>query len=190
MRGILILLAGLSAAAAGCAESTEVVTYESRVMVAVAPQEAFDGAVTIFRREFGRVSADRDALTIDVPPSEYVVTRDTGSARDLVGGPTTVRRSARLRIRPSGDGSVAEVRVDLERRETTTSLSPANDSRLGDRPGYTPIERDAATTDRQNTVWSRVRRDRALERSLLNELREWALSRAAPGGSESTGSAP
>lgn len=190
MRRIVILMSGLvGIAVAGCAESTEVVTYESRTVVAIGPQEAFDGAVTIFRREFGRVAADPATLTIDVPPSEYVVTRDTGSARDLVGGPTTVRRSARLRIRPSGDGSIAELRVDLERRETTT-ISSAGDSRLGDRPGYTPIERDAATTDRQNTVWTRVRRDRALERSLLNELRAWAQARGAPAEAAAPGSPP
>jgi hypothetical protein len=70
--------------------------------------------------------------------------------------------------------TTARLRVDIERRDTERqALMQPRSYRLGDTPGQeTPIEADAATTSEQNTVWTRVRRDRKLERALLDELRD------------------
>jgi hypothetical protein len=84
-----------------------------------------------------------------------------------------MRRVATFAATPRGTGAVARLRVEVQRQDTERErVTPANgrESRLSDAPAHTPVERDAATTGRQNTVWTFVRRDTALERALLDEL--------------------
>lgn len=51
----------------------------------------------------------------------------------------------------------------------------ASDRSGSDTPGdYTAINRDAATTTEQNTVWRTVRRDKSVERNILNAIAERA----------------
>jgi hypothetical protein len=130
-------------------------------------------ASAILRREFGRVTIDREAHTIVSQPVEFRTTRDSGTARDLYRGRSTMRRIAQFSLGRRGGSTVARLRIDIERRDTARTLSAQPPTgRISDSHAQTPIERDAATTERQNTVWSRVRRDRKLERLLLEELRE------------------
>lgn len=156
--------------ACGCAEGPAVQSYQSRVVPGLEPEAAFDEAAAIMRREFGRVHADRESLTITAPPREYTSAQGSGTARGLLGVPSTLRRSATMRIRRRGAETIAEVRVDVARRETQARLVTHGESRISDLPGHTPIERDAATTPRQNAVWTPLDRDRRLERALLDEL--------------------
>ena len=85
---------------------------------------------------------------------------------------------------------MAELRIDIEREDTRRRIGYQQESRLTDAPSHTPIQRDAATTERQNTVWTLVRRDRRLERDLLNELRDWAASLAENAEATTTPAAP
>lgn len=172
----LIFLVAAALTCAGCSESPPIVNYQTRVIGPIAPDEVFDAAVPIMRREFGRATPDKRQLTITVPAAEYVSARDTGSARDLLGMGSTLRRYATLRIRKSGENAIADVRVDIERKDAGRRAAGPEPSRLSDAPSQTPIERDAATTETQNTVWTKVRRDYELERTLLDELRDWGLS--------------
>ena len=88
---------------------------------------------------------------------------------------------------PRGGSTTARLRIDLERQDTAQrAASPPDAYRLSDSPAYTPIERDAATTDQQNTVWTKVKRDRSLERALLEELCE----QLAPAPSEPVAEQP
>jgi hypothetical protein len=49
----------------------------------------------------------------------------------------------------------------------------ASDRSGSDTPGdYTAINRDAATTAEQNSVWRTLRRDRAAERNIIAEITE------------------
>ena len=134
------------------------------------------------RREFRRVTLDRESRTIIARPQRYTDARDSGIAGGLMGAPSTLRRSGILRFRGRGDSTVAEIRVEIEREDThrQTAFFPA--SRLTDVPSYTPIQRDAATTLRQNIIWPLVRRDRRLERAVLYELRDWAASQTRTDG--------
>ena len=83
--------------------------------------------------------------------------------------------TSRFDINVKGLGvGLARLRIDVERQDTDhRRVQQYQGTRLSDTPGgHTPIERDAATTRSQNTVWARVRRDRTLERALLDELQE------------------
>ena len=82
-------------------------------------------------------------------------------------------RIAHFAVAERGEDTVARLRIDIERQDTTRQEAFQPDRhRISDAPGQTAIERDAATTTRQNTVWTFVKRDRRLERTLLAELEE------------------
>ncbi|MBU0638731.1 MAG: hypothetical protein KKB50_07695 [Planctomycetes bacterium] len=177
--GLSVLL--LSVALGGCSQSVPASAYQSRVIESASVEEVFAAAQTLLRREFGRLTIDPEAYKIVTVPAEYRTVSDSGTARDLVGAPSRMRRSATLVVTKRGTEVVARLRVDLERQDTAqrAALEPAA-GRLSDTPAYTPIERDAATTEQQNTVWTHVKRDRRLERALLEELRDELASTLPP----------
>lgn len=186
-------LAGVMAFAAfaGCATPGSLRTAEQRVVAGATPEEVLTEAATILQREFGRLSVDHAALRIVSAPSEYATARDSGSARDLYGGRSTMRRVANFHVGRGKGGAVAHLRIDVERQDVVgQQIMQPPSHRLSDSPGHeTPIDRDAATTARQNTVWTRVRRDTKLERAILEELRE-RLARRVAGNEEAPTSAP
>lgn len=167
--------------ASGCNPTPAITTFQTRVLGPVPAVEAFDAAIPIMRREFSRVVSDRKALELTVPSQEYRADTTSASLRGLIGAGTTLRRSATLRIRRRGEATLAEARVDIERRMVDRRTFNQRPSRISDSPGHTPINRDAATTARQNSRWRSVGRDRGLERSLLNELHEWAAAHKTSG---------
>ncbi len=168
----------LLAFSTGCSEGLATRSFQSRMIPAVEPAELFEQGSLVMRREFRRVTLDRESLTIVAQPRRYTDARGSGTATGLVGVPSTMRRTATMRVRKRGAAAVAELRIDIEREDTRRRLVFQQESRLTDSPSYTPIQRDAATTEGQNTVWTLVRRDRTLERALLDELRDWAASLA------------
>ena len=56
----------------------------------------------------------------------------------------------------------------------------AYDRSGSDSPASTPIEREAATTDRQNTVWETIHRDRSSERRILAIIGERSAGATKP----------
>jgi hypothetical protein len=157
----------------GCARGLDATGYTTRLIDSGDPDHVLQAAEVVLRREFGRLRVDYEQRRIESDPVEYSTASDSGTARDLVGVRSRMRRVARFVAVRRGRGTLARLRVDLERQETAQrAASPPDAYRLSDSPAYTPIERDAATTRRQNTVWAKVRRDQRLERALLDELRE------------------
>ena len=158
-------------ALSGCSQRSELTGQQARVIEASDEDAVLAAATTLLRREFGRVHAEDDGRTIVTEPAPYNTTRESGTARDLYRGRSAMRRVARFSVGRRGDAVIARLRIDIEREDTErmTSFQPEA-TRISDSPAYTPIDRDAATTERQNTVWSFVRRDQRLERSLLAEL--------------------
>jgi hypothetical protein len=125
----------------------------------------------MLRREFGRVDVDRETRSITTVPVEFQTRRASGTARDLYRGTSTMRRVGYFRVGQQGGRTVAHLRVDVEREDTARAraLQPPYAGRYGAEI-RTPIEEDAATLERQNTVWTFVRRDHQLESELLAEL--------------------
>ncbi len=68
-------------------------------------------------------------------------------------------------------------KVSIQQQVTAAHRMFAYDRSGSDLPGDTPIERDAATTEEQNTVWQTVRRDKAAERRILEAILERAQPR-------------
>jgi len=173
-RSIALLTASvlLTCALSGCAESLESRNFQSR-LIAAPPDEVFQAAQVILRREFGSLTVEPEARRLVTRPVEYRTVSDSGTARDLYRGRSTMRRIAHFTAAPRDGQTLARLRIEVERQDTARrEVFQPESHRLSDAPGHTAIERDAATTTEQNTVWTPVRRDLRLERQLLAELEE------------------
>lgn len=170
----LFVLAVTPLCLTGCAQGIEKQTYHARAIAGATPDEVFDAAQTVLRREFGPLTVDQEARRLTSRPAEFHTVSDSGTARDLYRGRSTMRRTARLFVSSRGGETVARLRIEIERQDTARqeAFQPDRSQGLTDAPGRTPIERDAATSSKQNTVWTFVKRDRRLERALLTELQE------------------
>jgi len=187
---VILLLFPALAVVTGCVDAAAVEGLQQRVIPNADPDQVLTAATTILQREFGRVRVDTMARRIVTGPVEYTTERESGTARDLYRGRSTMRRLATFMVGRSGGETVARLRVDVERRDTGRQVVMHPQAyRLSDNPGQeTPISGDAATTAEQNAVWTRVRRDRQLERELLDELREQFARRTGTPGTANDGS--
>lgn len=166
----LASLVAVAAGSAGCAEDLETRQFQTRLVSADA-DTALQAAEVALRREFPRVTVDRAARRITSEPLEYTTATDSGTSRDLVRGASSMRRVATCSVSPRGERSVLRLRIDVQRQDTARrDVVQPEQGRISDTPGYTPIERDSATTREQNAVWTYVRRDRQLERAILEEI--------------------
>jgi hypothetical protein len=158
----------------GCSRGIEKQQYLLRVISGAEPEEVFLAAQVILRREFGPLKSEQESRRLTSRPVEFRTSSDSGTARDLYGGRSTMRRTAHFVASSRGEEAVARLRIEIEREDTARQavFQPDRDRRLSDSPSQTAIERDAATSTRQNSVWTYVKRDRRLERALLAELQE------------------
>jgi hypothetical protein len=171
--GVLSVLLPMLLGLMGCSRGLETRTYEARVIRGASPDDVLLAAELVLRREFGRLEKGPAARRIVSRPVEFQTSSESGTARDLYGGRSTMRRIAHFAVARRDDGSIARLRIEVERKDTARREAFQPESgRISDAPSQTPIERDAATTTRQNTVWTFVKRDRRLERALLWELQD------------------
>lgn len=96
------------------------------------------------------------------------------------------RRTVEVRIQSDGDATKVFCKVLIQEQTTQAYRMFSSDRSGSDTPGdNTAINRDAATTSEQNTVWRTLRRDRPSERNILNAITERtggeAGSELAPG---------
>jgi hypothetical protein len=157
----------------GCTAGVEAPEYQSLMIDPAPPDEALRAAQLLLEREFGHVRVEAAGRAARSDWAEFTTARDSGTARDLYGGRSQMRRMARLVIDTPGGRTVARLRVDVQRRDTArrAAVRPAT-GRFSDTSPGTPIDEDAALTDAQSEVWTPVRRDTGLERALLEELRD------------------
>ncbi|MDO8630820.1 MAG: hypothetical protein Q7R41_10035 [Phycisphaerales bacterium] len=125
-------------------------------------------------------------------PAEGVITtesiendpRDRGS-RSGVGLSSAVktRRFVEVRVAGPGDSTKVYCKVLVQEQAAQAYSMYAADRSGSDLPGQqTAIDRDAATTAEQNTVWRTLRRDTAAERQILGAILERTDGGAHPGG--------
>ena len=118
-------------------------------------------------------SADVDSMIIETFASEKTVRGGEGRLRDsVVKLPNRVRRTASLEFSKRGGDLEAWCQVKLERLTTSDHRVWARQREFDDAPTETPIEREGATTDKQNTVWTSAGRDQNLEHQILSDLRK------------------
>ena len=171
--GVLSALAPMLLCLLGCGQGMETRTFQARMIRGTSPDDVLLVAQKVLGREFGRLEIAPGTRRIVSQPVEYQTSSESGTARDLYGGRSTMRRIAHFAVAKRGDGSIARLRIEVERMDTARREAFRPDQgRISDAPSQTPIERDAATTTRQNTVWTFVKRDRRLERAFLAELQE------------------
>ncbi|MCA9243048.1 MAG: hypothetical protein KDA32_03765 [Phycisphaerales bacterium] len=168
-----LALAAISLSATGCVDGGS--RFTSRDVEGASPDAVLRAGEMILRRDFGRVTVDHVNRRIDTTPVEAIVGSDTALISDAYGGPTRTRKTAHFEVSARGETAVASLRVDVEREDTDRRayIQPDRYSRLGaDWQSDTAVQRDAATTNEQNRLWTYVRRDLRLERALLEELQD------------------
>ena len=82
------------------------------------------------------------------------------------------RRIAEVRLAQTAETISIYCRVIVQEQTTQAHRFLAGDYQGLDTPTTTAIERDAATTRQQNTVWRTIRRDKAAERRILSAVDE------------------
>ena len=81
------------------------------------------------------------------------------------------RRIVEVRVQIEGGVTKVFCKVLIQEQTTQAHRMFAADRTGSDTPGdYTAINRDAATTNEQNTVWRTLRRDKSAERDILKAV--------------------
>ncbi len=86
--------------------------------------------------------------------------------------PNPIRTRAEVRLEPAGPSVRIHCKIVIQEQDTESAKLFIQQRAGADVPRETPIDRDAATTDEQNTYWRTVRRDKAAERELLADILE------------------
>ena len=120
---------------------------------------------------------DLELGLITTRPSELrsgtLVPRD----RSRLSSPGRLRRIAELRVVAEAEGINVYCSVAIQRLETEAHRMFRHESAASDVPNETAIDRGAATTIEQNSVWQTIGRDESAERNILDAIaRSPALS--------------
>ncbi|MCH7924732.1 MAG: hypothetical protein IIC51_04285 [Planctomycetes bacterium] len=116
---------------------------------------------------------------VSIPRFNVAGDEPTGRASQISSKSLT-RRIAEVRVEESGDRVSVFCRVLVQEQTTRAHRMLAFDQSGSDSPAITPIEREAATTERQNTVWQTIRRDRSTERRILAVIGERLANNKKP----------
>lgn len=164
---------------AGCASPSRA---KQGIAVDASPAEILAAAEAMLEREFGPVTVDRGRMMIQSTPREYSVSADSGTVRDLYGGSSRLRRTAFFQLDARGPTPIAKLRIDVERNDTDryALVATQREREISETVSHTPIEFDAATSAEQNEIWTALRRDRLLERKLLDQLRRQVAPEDVP----------
>lgn len=111
---------------------------------------------------------DRSSGVLIAESSEKKTVSASSGARGR--SPVLMRRRVELRVKPLSAGVKMFCQVVIQHQTTEAHRWLAFDRTSSDMPGRTPIERDAATTIEQNTVWETIRRDKVAERAILSAI--------------------
>lgn len=137
--------------------------------------------------DLGYIIERRDPAegVITTQPVEAQAGLDSTRAASLSSRGKT-RRIVEVRVQNEGGAAKVFCRVLIQEQTTQAHRMFASDRSGSDTPGdYTAINRDAATTTEQNTVWRTLRREKSTERNILNAITEHtggeAGSELAPG---------
>ena len=142
-------------------------SFSVRRVAATAPDVAFEKARSVLVDHGYR-------LEVIEPQAGRLITYP-------IDAPEVHGRRGAMRGRPSRQ--VVEIRVSKEDGETAVYCRVFQQSQTteahrllsveqgaDDRPARTPIEREAATVQRQNVVWETVGRNKTLERAILSDI--------------------
>ncbi len=117
---------------------------------------------------------------ITTQPVEAQAGLDSTRAASLSTHPKT-RRIVEVRVQNEDGATKVFCKVLIQEQTTQAHRMFASDRSGSDAPGdNTAINRDAATTAEQNSVWRTLRRDKSTERNILNAIIERTGGEAGP----------
>lgn len=144
-------------------------------------KQLFAAAQYAVRQWFPIKSADPEAGLITSYPLEEQERGGTGRIRDTaIHYPNRIRRRATVRLLPEGGTTVVECVVIKDRLDTADMRVFEKNRQFDDVNNQTPIQTEAATSARQNEVWSEIGRDRGMEQRILAVIRERIGGPSAP----------
>lgn len=145
-------------------------------------REVFLAAAAVAFEQTGYETSPREPDTgrlVSAPRFDVAGDKPAGWATKI-SSKSLMRRIAEIRVEQPGDRISVFCRVLVQEQTTRAHRMLAFDQSGSDLPATTPIERDAATTDRQNTVWETIRRDRSTERRILAVIGERVAGGKSP----------
>jgi hypothetical protein len=164
----------------GCAASNPtVLDFGLRRVPTTDRAKVLDGAEAILT-DMGYALVQRDTDAGVLVYSDEQTSRATDTYRFTSN--MKQRRVVELRVQSVPEGHKVFARVSIQRLATQAYSAVAFGSAGDDRPGQTAIDRDAATTTKQNTVWQTARRDKPTEQRILTAITR-RIADASGGGS-------
>ncbi len=125
-------------------------------------------------------NADPAKGTINALPISATAAEKETRAGSGPGSQTRLRRAVYVRLTQSAAVVNVYCKVVVQEQTTEAHRMFRHDHRVSDIPDDTPIDRDAATTKEQNTVWRTIRRDKATERAILEAVLDQAKRHKQP----------
>ncbi len=156
---------------AGCATTTVDLSHYSVRQVPPLEQTALLTIAEEAMREQGYVVYQRDASIGSIRASANATSTPQRISRMNQHSDST-RRHAEILVQGDDEQPAVYCKVLLQQRVTEAHRMLQRDYSGQDTPNETPIDRDAATTEEQNTLWRTIRRDRRSEHDLLNAIDE------------------
>lgn len=137
--------------------------------------QTFCLAKETFSHYFSIACEDPVAGTIVGSPKEC------NPVQERLLGCSDQRQIACMRVRRVQGCVLAEVRVECQRQQGVAAVRTIEVPTVNrDVPNYTPAQESAAVLACQNQTWQTTGRDSALERTILNDLRNRLACATAP----------
>ena len=132
------------------------------------PSAVFQAAEDALLKSGYRIDrCEHTAGVLTTYPVEGTLRDEAARSRTRLGTPRPLRRIAQVRIEERTGDVTVYCKVAVQEQTTEAYRMREYNLRTSDTPGYTPIDREAATTKAQNTVWRIIRRDKREERRIL-----------------------
>ncbi len=123
---------------------------------------------------YGIDRADPAAGVIEAQPTRTTSATEPAPTGMRLSSRTRLRQVAYLHVTRGTEIVNVYCKVVVQEQTTEAHRMFRQDHRVSDTPGHTPIDREAATTTEQNTVWQTIRRDKAAERRILEAVLDQA----------------
>jgi len=146
----------------------------------VSPATAFAAAEQALGERFPIETRDPQSGLLTTAAVDSRAAQASRRFGDVLSTPRRVRKTARVRVEPAGDGVNIWCKVIVEENETGAHALFAQEHSLSDIPSDTPADRDGATTTEQNSVWRYKGRDRRLEREIRRAIQELLTESSVP----------
>ena len=170
--GIVICLSGATLLWGGCAAPQRMVLQYGVGQIDEPDRAAVFSAAQRALIDLGyRLDrTDLAAGVITTQPTAAEVGRSRGLRSLRIGSPGRVRQLAEVRLAPTATGHAVYCRVATQLQANEAYSMFRREAASSDVPNETAIERDAALTTEQNTVWQTIRRDKTAERRILDAI--------------------